>query len=46
MKEIRLKPFDREKSLEFLKAGFEQVVVSVSDRVLEKAVEVFDGTAG
>ena len=44
--EINLKKLSKEKSVEFLKAGFEQVGVKVEDEEINKAVSILDGIIG
>ncbi len=44
--EIRLRKFPRERSLEFLVKGFEQVGMSPPQRELEEAVDRLDGIVG
>ena len=44
--EITISPFTREKSLEFLKRGFNEVNLKVREWELERAVEVLDGIPG
>ncbi|WP_069807935.1 AAA family ATPase [Vulcanisaeta thermophila] len=46
IREIRIKPLPREKSMEFLRKGFEQVNVEVSNDVIERAVDELDGVIG
>lgn len=43
---IRLERFNKEKSLEFLKRGFEEANMLVSDDVLQKIYERVDGIVG
>lgn len=43
---VELKPFDDEKSREFLRAGFRELGVSVSEEVINKAVSELDGIVG
>jgi len=43
---VRLERFNREKSLEFLKRGFEEANMLVSDDVLQKVYERVDGIVG
>lgn len=45
-KEIDLKPLDKEKALEFLKLGFKDVGLEISEEELLKAVETFGGVIG
>jgi AAA+ ATPase superfamily predicted ATPase len=44
--EINLKKLSKEKSIEFLKAGFEQVGIKVSDEEINKAASILDGIIG
>ncbi|WP_056934733.1 AAA family ATPase [Thermococcus barophilus] len=44
--EITIEPFTREKSIEFLKKGFDEANLKVSEWELEKAVDVLDGIPG
>ncbi|MCG3109493.1 hypothetical protein L3N51_01785 [Metallosphaera sp. J1] len=44
--EVELKPFNRERSREFLRRGFEELGMSVSDSLIERAVEELDGIVG
>jgi AAA+ ATPase superfamily predicted ATPase len=43
---IELKPFDREKSKEFLRRGFDELQVKVDELTLERAVSELDGIIG
>ncbi|QXJ35477.1 AAA family ATPase [Saccharolobus shibatae] len=43
---IELKPFDEEKSKEFLKKGFEEFNVKVEDSLVNEAVNELDGIVG
>ncbi|MEM3895862.1 MAG: ATP-binding protein [Archaeoglobaceae archaeon] len=43
---INVERFSKEKSLEFLEAGFSEVGMSVSMEEIEKAVEILDGIPG
>lgn len=45
-KEIELRRFKREESLSFLKKGFIQLDIKISDGELEKTVDELDGVAG
>ncbi|NON61777.1 ATP-binding protein, partial [Acidianus sp. RZ1] len=44
--EIKLERFTKEKSIEFLEKGFDEIGISVSEEVLEEAYEKFDGIVG
>jgi len=44
--EVFLKNFSKEKSLDFLKRGFEQAGMKVESRILEEAVDKLDGVVG
>ncbi len=46
MTEVYIDPFDREKSLHFLRKGFEEIKVKVSDEVLEEVYEKLGGIPG
>lgn len=46
MVEIELKGLDREKSMEYLRSGFRQIRMKVSDDMLERIHERFDGIVG
>ncbi|MDI3517846.1 MAG: uncharacterized protein PWP09_1912 [Thermotogota bacterium] len=46
IKEIYLKPFARETSMEFLRLGFKQAGMKVKESLLEIAVDVLDGITG
>lgn len=43
---IELRPFDRERSIEFLRRGFKELGINVDDRVIERAVDELGGIAG
>ncbi|GAB6943598.1 AAA family ATPase [Vulcanisaeta sp. JCM 14467] len=43
---IELKPFDREKSIEFLRRGFRELGINVEDKVLERAADELGGIVG
>ncbi|MCH1772160.1 MULTISPECIES: ATP-binding protein [Metallosphaera] len=43
---VELKPFDRDKSREFLRRGFEELKVRVEDKLVERAVDELDGIVG
>ncbi|MEM0373295.1 MAG: ATP-binding protein [Sulfolobaceae archaeon] len=43
---IELRPFNEEKSREFLKKGFRELNVNVSERTIEEAVKELDGIVG
>ncbi|MFP3320377.1 MAG: ATP-binding protein [Acidilobus sp.] len=43
---IELRPFDEERSRQFLRRGFEELGVRVDERVIERAVEELDGVVG
>lgn len=45
-KEIQLRRFRREESLSFLKKGFTQLDIKISDEEIEKTVDKLDGVAG
>ncbi len=45
-REVRLAPFTREQSIDFLRRGFEQFRVDVPEDVLEEAVEKLNGIVG
>ena len=45
-KSVELKPLTKDKSVEFLKIGFKQEGVIVSEELIHKAVEAFDGIIG
>ncbi len=45
-REVRLMPFSRDLSIEFLRQGFSEAGVEVSKEELERAVDVFDGIPG
>jgi AAA+ ATPase superfamily predicted ATPase len=44
--EITLKKLSKEKSIEFLKAGFEQAKIKVDEEEINKAVSILDGIIG
>ncbi|WP_148678601.1 AAA family ATPase [Thermoproteus uzoniensis] len=44
--EVRVERFSREKSLEYLAAGFAEAGISPPEEELERAVEIFDGIPG
>jgi len=44
--EIKLRPFTREESLDFLNAGFQQIGLNPSPKTLEKATDALDGIVG
>ncbi|MBO8161209.1 MAG: ATP-binding protein [Thermosipho sp. (in: Bacteria)] len=46
MREIILEPFEYEKSLNFLKKGFEEVGFKYSEKEIRKAVDILDGIVG
>lgn len=46
LSEIRLQRFSQDKSLEFLRKGFEELAIDVSEKVLERAVDELDGIVG
>ncbi len=46
MTQIELKVFTREKSLEFLRKGFGQANIKISENILEETVEKLDGVVG
>ncbi|MGC8570428.1 MAG: AAA family ATPase [Caldivirga sp.] len=43
---VELTPFNREKSIDFLRRGFAELNINVEDYVLEKAVNELDGIVG
>jgi len=45
-REVRLKPFTEEQSLDFLIKGFKQYGLEVPDNILREAVEMLDGIVG
>jgi len=45
-REVVLKPFSRELSIEFLKRGFSEIGIEVSSEVIEGAVSFLDGVPG
>jgi len=45
-REVKLTPFTREQSIDFLEKGFEQYNIKVPENVLEEAVEKLDGIVG
>lgn len=46
MTEVVINPFDREKSIEFLRRGFEENNISVKDEILEEVYENVGGIPG
>lgn len=44
--EIKIERFDKEASMNFLKKGFEELKFDVSEDVLEKIIEIFNGIPG
>ncbi|MBC7095017.1 ATP-binding protein [Thermococcus sp.] len=46
MGEVYIKPFDRETSMEFLRTGFNEIGVEISEGEIEKAVDLLDGIPG
>lgn len=46
MGEIELKGLDKDKSIEYLRSGFRQIRVKVSDEMLERIHQRFDGIIG
>lgn len=43
---IELRPFDRERSIEFLRRGFRELGINVDDKVIERAADELGGIAG
>jgi len=46
MAEIELRGMDRDKSIEYLRSGFNQIVLKVSEDMLERIYQRFDGIIG
>ncbi len=46
MERVELKPLDKEKSMEFLRKGFEEHGIRVEETFIEEAVEKLDGVIG
>ncbi|OAA31954.1 hypothetical protein AT15_03780 [Kosmotoga arenicorallina S304] len=46
LSEIRLQRFSKDKSLEFLRKGFEELAIDVSEKSLERVVDELDGIVG
>ncbi|WP_243670322.1 ATP-binding protein [Vulcanisaeta sp. JCM 16161] len=43
---VELRPFDRGRSMEFLRRGFRELGITVDDRVIERAVDELGGIVG
>lgn len=46
VREVRIRPLDRERAMDFLRIGFSQVNMAIDDTLLERAVDELDGVVG